>query len=152
VTLFAKPPEGATASMNLSGLARINHGWAEGAACQRKIHGRRVTSTGAEALLAKKATSPLYNAVMLCVLTPERTALKLAMPLTNRRGSDYTVAPSRKVTLPVGVRVGRPRRNGAVIVSLYCLGGWSRYSGYAGETNGERAEQAILLLLIPAEK
>ncbi len=60
-----------------------------------------MTSTGAEALLAKKATSPLYNAVMLCVLTPERTALKLAMPLTNG-AVPTTVAPSRKVTLPVG--------------------------------------------------
>jgi len=76
VTLFAKPPEGATVSMNGVDWPAVTVA-AEGAAAREKSAGGAVTSTGAEALLAKKATSPLYNAVMLCVLTPERTALKL---------------------------------------------------------------------------
>src|SRR5439155_27204670 len=61
---------------------------------------------------------PIYNAVMLCVLTPERTALKLAMPLTTG-AVPITVAPSRKVTLPVGAPgLAGPGATVAVIVTL----------------------------------
>src|SRR5216110_2811244 len=65
-----------------------------------------------------------------------------------RRGSDYGSAIAKGYVAGRCSRVGRPRRNGGGNRDACIgLGGWSRYSGYAGETNGDCAEQAILLVI-----
>ena len=77
-------------------------GAAVAGATRFSIVGKAVTCTAMLSLLAKKTASPLYDAVMLWLRTPLRTASTAADPLT-KGAVPSGLDPSRNVTVPVGL-------------------------------------------------